>query len=125
MRARGRGAIVNVASDSAFTFDGSSIPYVVSKAGLVALTRAAAAELGRYGVCVNAVAPGWVRTPMTEDFLVDSTPEMLARVNPLARVGDPGEIANFVLYLATEAPPFLTGGTLFIDGGQTAAAPMP
>lgn len=68
MRARGEGAIVNVSSDSAFTLDGSSIPYVVSKAGLVAMTRALASALGP-AVRVTCVAPGWMETPWLERHL--------------------------------------------------------
>jgi NAD(P)-dependent dehydrogenase (short-subunit alcohol dehydrogenase family) len=125
MSANGGGRIVLFSSINGALSEPESAHYSAAKAALMSLARSMAVDLADHNVSVNAIAPGWVRTPMTEEFLVDATPEMLARINPLARVGDPDEIANFVLYLATEAPPYLTGATLFIDGGQTAAAPMP
>jgi len=84
-----------------------------------------AVEFAQYGIVVNAVGPGWVRTPMVESFLAQTTPEALRRVNPLGRWAEPDEIANLVRYLATDAPTFLTGALLMIDGGQTIMAPMP
>ena len=74
---------------------------------------------------MNAVAPGWIHTAMTAEFLAHATDDDLRRLNPLGRLGLPEEIANVVVYLATGAPAFLTGTTLFVDGGQTAAAVMP
>jgi NAD(P)-dependent dehydrogenase (short-subunit alcohol dehydrogenase family) len=124
MRDRG-GRIVLVSSLNARVSEPESAHYSAAKAGISSLARSMALDLADYGIAVNAVAPGWVRTPMTLEFLQQSTTEMLRRVNPLARAGEPEEIASFIRYLAIEAPPFLTGATLFIDGGQTAVAPMP
>jgi NAD(P)-dependent dehydrogenase (short-subunit alcohol dehydrogenase family) len=125
MSAHGGGRIVLFSSINGAVSEPESAHYSAAKAALMSLARSMAVDLAGHGISVNAVAPGWINTPMTEDFLVESTPEMLARVNPLARVGEAAEIGNFVGYLATEAPSYLTGATLFIDGGQTAAAPMP
>ena len=77
MRTRGTGAIVNVASDAAFTLDGSSVPYVVSKVGVVALTRMLAAALAPE-VRVNAVAPGWMDTPWLDRYLPSESPRSSA-----------------------------------------------
>ena len=73
----------------------------------------------------NAIAPGWVYTPMTAEFVDQTTHEQLKRVNTLGRAGRPEEIANVVTYLLTDTPEFLVGTTVFVDGGQTALAPMP
>jgi NAD(P)-dependent dehydrogenase (short-subunit alcohol dehydrogenase family) len=84
-----------------------------------------AVDLGSSGVITNAIAPGWVATPMTQEFLDKSSPEILKHVNPLGRAGDPAEIADAVWFLIEDAPSFLIGTTLYVDGGQTVAAPMP
>ena len=62
---------------------------------------------------------------MIAEFVEEATPEDLGRINPLARLGRPHELAGVIAYLATEAPEFLTGSTLYVDGGQTAIAPVP
>jgi len=125
MRDHGGGRIILVSSLNGTVSEPESAHYSAAKAGIISLARSMALDLAGSGIIVNAVAPGWVRTPMTEDFLQQSTTEMLRRVNPLARAGEPEEIANLICYLAVEAPAFLTGSTLSIDGGQTAVASMP
>lgn len=125
MRDRGGGRIILISSLNGIVSEPESAHYSAAKAGMISLARSMALDLADYGITVNVVVPGWVRTPMTEEFLVDATPEMLRRVNPLARAGDPEEIASLIVYLATEAPSFLTASALVIDGGQTAVAPMP
>lgn len=102
-----------------------SAHYSASKAAISSLARSLAVGLADQRIAVNAVAVGRVQTPMTADFVEGATSEGLRRLNPLARLGDAYEIASVVVYLATEAPTFLTGSTLFVDGGQTAAAPLP
>jgi 3-oxoacyl-[acyl-carrier protein] reductase len=115
LRASGRGKIVNTASNSAFRPSGSSIPYMVSKAGLVMLTKALAEALAPE-VQVNAVAPGWLETRWLERHL---PPEAQARV--LSGGGPPpadlGEVARAVVFLAETDS--MTGQTLIIDRGQT------
>jgi NAD(P)-dependent dehydrogenase (short-subunit alcohol dehydrogenase family) len=125
MREKGGGRIVLISSINGAVSEPESAHYSAAKAGVMSLARSMAVDLADHGISVNAVSPGWVRTPMTEEFLAEATPEMLHRVNPLGRSGDPTEIASFIVYLATEAPSFMTGATLFVDGGQTAVAPLP
>jgi meso-butanediol dehydrogenase/(S,S)-butanediol dehydrogenase/diacetyl reductase len=125
MREQGGGRIVLISSINGAVSEPESAHYSAAKAAVMSLARSMAVDLAEHAISVNAVSPGWVRTPMTEEFLAEATPEMLQRVNPLARAGDPTEIADFIVYLATAAPPFLTGATLFVDGGQTAVAPLP
>jgi NAD(P)-dependent dehydrogenase (short-subunit alcohol dehydrogenase family) len=73
---------------------------------------------------VDAIAPGWVHTAMVDEFVQSASAEALGRINPLGRVGTPDEIANLIEYLALDAPDYLTGSTISIDGGQTAMASL-
>jgi NAD(P)-dependent dehydrogenase (short-subunit alcohol dehydrogenase family) len=128
----GAGAIVNVASVAAFVADPTgSAPYEASKAALVMLTRSLAVDLGPRGIRVNAVCPGWVRTPMSEramERLADrrglaSTDEAFALVEadvPLRRVGEPGEIAAVCAFLASREASFVSGAVVVADGGASA-----
>lgn len=118
------GAIVNISSihaDHAFT---NAIPYACSKAGLVALTRNLALELAPRQVRVNAVCPGYVDTPMWDEWLsLSSDPERLARettmLHPLGRRGQPQDVASAVAYLAGPQSTWITGTCLVVDGGLT------
>lgn len=110
------GSILNAVSESLTS------AYSVTKAGISALTRGMAVDLASTGIRVNCVAPGWVRTPIAAPE-IDAVPtEAMARINPLGRAAEPSEIANLVAYLLLDAPDFLTGQTVTIDGGQTARA---
>jgi 3-oxoacyl-[acyl-carrier protein] reductase len=91
----------------------------------MSLARSLAVDLARDQIAANVVAPGWVHTAMTDVWLAEATPEQVTRLNPLGRLGRPEEIANVITYLAGDAPLFLTGATMFVDGGQTAVAPLP
>ena len=122
MRTAGRGSIVNIASIcSVWNRQGNS-PYTVSKAGVLSLTKSLALELAPHGVRVNAVGPGYIETPMTKTARED--PAALERVTtatPLGRFGQPKEVADTVLFLASDEASFFTGEILFPDGGFLAA----
>jgi 3-oxoacyl-[acyl-carrier protein] reductase len=109
----GGGSIVNMASAAVDQPAAELAVYGMAKAGLVQLTRVLAQELGEHGVRVNAVAPGYVRTPMTDR----SKDEAMATFTPLRRVGEPDDIAYAVLYLAADASRFMTGQILRPNGG--------
>jgi NAD(P)-dependent dehydrogenase (short-subunit alcohol dehydrogenase family) len=97
-----------------------TVAYGVSKAGLQQLVQSLAVEWGRYGIRVNAIAPGYFETEMPKAVL--DNPELRQRVVariPLRRVGQPAEIGPLVVYLASEASAFMTGAVLRIDGGQS------
>jgi NAD(P)-dependent dehydrogenase (short-subunit alcohol dehydrogenase family) len=96
----------------------------LSKAAVSSLARSLCIDLAPRGIQVNAVAPGWVHTSMVDEFVRSATAEALGRINPLGRVGKPDEVANLIEYLGLDAPDYLTGSTIFIDGGQTAMAPL-
>ena len=121
------GAIVNISSIHATHAFANSIPYACSKAGLVALTRNLALELAGRGIRVNAVCPGYIDTPMWEEWLLSSAaPETLAKetaaLHPLGRRGLPADVAAAVAYLAGPQSSWVTGTHLVIDGGLTIRA---
>ncbi|MER9137338.1 SDR family oxidoreductase [Mesorhizobium sp. M0830] len=129
MKKRG-GAIVNIASVGAFNASGQNAAYSASKAALVSYTRSLAFAHGPDGIRANAVAPGWVRTPMSVYEMEvaaaanGSTPDeeftALSGRIALRRVAEPAEIANCCLFLASDAASFVTGAVLVADGGGRA-----
>ena len=122
MVSRRSGCIVNVSSVLAQSGMKRSAAYGVSKAGLDQLTRILAVEYADRGIRINAVAPGWVDTPMTEPVQANKEfYERLKRRHPMGRFGKPGEVAQAILYLASEEASWATGTILTIDGGWTAA----
>jgi len=113
------GRIVNLTSVSGIVGIAGQTNYSAAKAAIIGFTRSLAKELAPLGVCVNAVAPGFVDTEMLAGFSVEQRKDALARV-PMNRFAQADEIADLVCYLALEAPLYLTGQTLVIDGGLTA-----
>jgi NAD(P)-dependent dehydrogenase (short-subunit alcohol dehydrogenase family) len=121
MAERGRGSIIGFSSIRAVTVEPGQGVYAATKAGLVQLLRAAAAELGPRGVRVNAIAPGVVETPLTTQIRADPTWEAAyASKSALGRWAQPSELAGAVVYLASDAASFVTGSVLTVDGGWTA-----
>lgn len=117
MAAAGGGAIVNIASTAGLTGYPARIAYVVSKTGVVGLTRASARDLARHRIRVNAVAPGHIKTPLTARLHEDpSTLELIGKT-PIGRWGEPEEVARVVCFLASEEASFMSGETVATDGG--------
>ena len=113
------GAIVAIASTSGLNAPAGQANYAASKAGLLALTRVLAKELGGHGVRVNAVVPGFVDTAMTRSMPRTELDAHLARV-PLRRIGQPREVASVVRFLlSAEAAAYITGTAVVVDGGMT------
>ena len=123
MCTQGGGAIVNTASIMGLVGSWSrSGVYNASKHGVVGLTKTAALEYAKSGIRVNAVCPGYIRTPLIEEALA-SNPEMEAQIvarHPVGRMGRPEEIAEAVMWLCSDAASFVTGHTMTVDGGYVA-----
>jgi 3-oxoacyl-[acyl-carrier protein] reductase len=119
MKAHGYGRIVNVSSTAGrmvSTLGGAH--YTASKTGLLGLTRAAAKELGRFGITVNAVCPGMIDTELTRESATGETLERLAQGFPVPRLGTALEVADLICFAASEAAGYVTGASLDINGGD-------
>ena len=118
MRPRKRGVIVNLASVQGFrvAYPGAAF-YAASKAAVVSLTKSAALEYGGEGIRVVGIAPGPIDTPMLRSRAGNEWPPAIVGVTPLARLGEPEEIANAILWLCSDGASYITGPTLPVDGG--------
>lgn len=116
-KAGGGGRIINIASILGQTAAGRVHGYAASKAALIHLTRTMAVELARYGIRVNAIAPGYVETDLNRDFLAGPAGESLVKRVPLRRFARPEDLDAVLLLLASEAGSYMTGSTVTVDGG--------
>jgi 3-oxoacyl-[acyl-carrier protein] reductase len=110
------GRIINMSSVSGVNGNAGQANYSASKAGLVGLTKSAAKELGSRGITVNAIAPGFINTPMTQKLNEKQMAGALAQV-PLGRAGEPEEVACLALFLASDMASYISGQVIRIDGG--------
>ena len=119
MYRQGSGNIVNCASILGMMGQSQTAAYTAAKGGVVNLTRTLAIEAASHGVRVNGVGPGYIDTPLLKDLPPDLR-EALIRLHPLGRLGTDVEVANAVVFLASDEASFITGTTLMVDGGFTA-----
>jgi len=121
MAARGHGSIVFVSSQMGHVGAANRTVYCASKHALEGLTKALAVELAPTGVRVNAVAPTYIKTPMTAPFLADDAfRASVEAAIPLGRIGEPADVTGAVLFLCSDAARLITGTSLVVDGGYTA-----
>ena len=120
--------VVNTASVSVTAGDCGMAAYNAAKAGVINLTRSAALECARDGIRVNCICPGGIDTRVTQVLAGERADEVrraMAAVHPLGRMGEADEIANAILFLASDEASFITGASLVADGGLTAQTGLP
>ena len=113
------GSIINMSSVNAVFAIPDQVPYSISKGGLNQLTKVAALSLAKYGIRVNAIGPGSIMTKMLESVIddADATAKILSRT-PIGRIGNPAEIAAIAVFLASDESSYVTGQTIYADGGR-------
>ncbi|NQU58876.1 MAG: glucose 1-dehydrogenase [Rhodospirillales bacterium] len=116
------GSIINIASILGERVSDKVMPYAVSKAGLIQMTKSMALELGAQGVRVNALAPGYIKTDMNRDFLESEAGKSYIKRIPLRRYGEPEDLDGALLLLASDSSQFMTGAVIAVDGGHLVSA---
>jgi len=122
MISQGCGKIINISSCGGLVGIPDRSAYCASKSGIIGLTKSLAAEVGRFGICVNAIAPGVIETSLTRNYFRDAdVVDRLRNVTPQRKWGQPEDISFAAVFLASDASNFITGTVLSVDGGFTAA----
>jgi len=130
LRAGSGGSIINIGSIEGLAANPEHAAYCASKGGLHALTRAMAVDLGKDDIRVNAIAPGWIRSALSDDYInAQQDPqtawEDLYKMHPAGRIGKPEDVGKLAVYLASDDSTFVTGQVIVIDGGRTSKLPLP
>jgi NAD(P)-dependent dehydrogenase (short-subunit alcohol dehydrogenase family) len=130
MSRRGRGSIINIGSIEGLAANPAHAAYCATKAGLHGMTRAMAVDLGADGIRCNSIAPGWINSDLSENYLLSqddpvSARAALIRLHPVGRLGDPSDVGDLAVFLASDRSNFLTGEIIVLDGGRTAKLPLP
>ncbi len=130
MRESGGGSIINIGSIEGLAANPEHVAYCATKGGIHALTRAMAVDLGKNAIRVNAIAPGWIRSELSDSYInaqqnPDAARQDLYRMHPLGRIGEPDDVGSLVVYLAGADSAFITGQVIVIDGGRTSKLPLP
>lgn len=119
MKKHNFGRIINISSTAGQRGEADHSHYAASKGGMIAFTKSLAGELGKYNITINSVAPGWVRTDMTKNFLEDKfREEKIIKEIPLKKIAVPDDIAGSVLFLASDLASHITGSVINVNGGS-------
>ena len=118
MKEKGAGRVIITASEMAFRGGPGFTEYSSAKAGVLGFTRSLAMEVGKYGITVNAICPGVIRTPALDSFPEQAIHATIAEI-PVQRLGEPEDIANAVSFLASDEASYITGTSLLVTGGRT------
>ena len=111
------GRIINITSIVGLTGNAGQSNYAASKAGIIGLTKSLSKEVGSRGITVNCIAPGWIKTNMTDKLSENVKNDFLSKI-PLARIGLPSDIASAAIFLASDNAGYITGQTITVDGGR-------
>lgn len=130
MRDNDGGSIIHIGSIEGLAANPEHAAYCASKGGVHALTRAMAVDLGKDRIRVNAIAPGWIRSGLSDDYInAQADPETawedLYQMHPSGRIGEPDDVGKLAVYLASADSEFITGQVIVIDGGRTSKLPLP
>jgi len=130
MKKRGGGSIVNIGSIEGIGSNPLHTAYCTSKAAIHGLTRALAVDLGQYSICCNAIAPGWIRSDLSEDYINSqndpiAAKKALIKMHPIGRTGEPSDIGDLAVFLSGSKAGFITGQVFVVDGGRTIKLPLP
>tara|TARA_E500000178_G_C16866167_1_gene682064 strand:+ start:160 stop:906 length:747 start_codon:yes stop_codon:yes gene_type:complete len=112
------GRIINISSIVGITGNAGQSNYAASKAGLIGMSKSIAKEVATRNITVNCIAPGWIKSEMTDGLSEDIKKNFLDRI-PMKKIGKPEDIANTVIFLASEEAEYITGQTITVDGGRT------
>lgn len=116
-----KGTIVNIASTLGVAVAGGIAPYAMSKTAVIQMTKAMALDLGRYGIRVNALAPGYLLTDLTRDVLESEAGEKIKKRTVLRRFAEPSELDGALIFMCSPSAGYMTGATLLVDGGYSFA----
>lgn len=130
MRESGGGSIINIGSIEGIAANPGHAAYCASKAGIHGLTKALALDLGVDNIRCNAIAPGWIASELSDNYLESQPDPQAARaalygLHPAGRLGNPQDVGHLAVYLASDKASFLTGEVIVLDGGRTAKLPLP
>ena len=130
LRHNGGGSIIHIGSIEGLAANPEHTAYCASKGGVHALTKAMAVDLGKDGIRVNAIAPGWIRSDLSDNYInAQSNPaaawEGLHKMHPSGRIGEPDDVGKLAVFLASDDSTFVTGQVIVIDGGRTSKLPLP
>jgi meso-butanediol dehydrogenase/(S,S)-butanediol dehydrogenase/diacetyl reductase len=124
------GSIINTGSIEGLAANPEHAAYCATKAGVHGLTRALAVDLGKKNIRVNAIAPGWIRSRLSDDYInaqpnAEQAWQDLYEMHPIGRIGEPEDVGKLAVYLASDDSSFVTGQVIVIDGGRTSKLPLP
>lgn len=130
LRAAGGGSIINIGSIEGLAANPEHNAYCASKGGVHALTRSMAVDLGKDDIRVNAIAPGWIRSELSDAYInaqhnSQQAWQDLYKMHPVGRIGEPEDVGKLAVYLASDDSTFVSGQVIVIDGGRTSKLPLP